>query len=99
MMESIALQFLLDTVPSNFHSDTNVFVAGCFICLAWPQIEISGGELKVVVNCPRDKGEFARDDTPLIPFLKSFPDVCLSIVEAHPALRQSFLEYCGSVSR
>ncbi len=93
----MALQFILDNVPQAFHSDTNVFVAGCFICLAWPQIEITADSKKAVVQCPKDKWAFPRDNTPLIPFLKRFPELCAPVVDAHPRLKSSFLDYCSSL--
>jgi hypothetical protein len=96
-MESMALQFILDAVPQAFHADTNVFVAGCFICLAWPRIEISADAQKVVIDCPADDACFPRDNTPLVPFLKQFPELCLDVVEAHPRLQRGFQNYCRSL--
>ncbi|HDR8992203.1 MAG: hypothetical protein ACN6QT_28085 [Burkholderia contaminans] len=89
-MESRALQFIMKSVPREFHSDTNIFIGGCFICLAWPRIEISDGQTKVVLDCPTNQGMFSRDDTALIPFLRRFPELCARMVDAHPLLRARF---------
>lgn len=96
-MELIALQFILDEVPQAFHSDTNVFVADCLICLSWPYIEIASDENKVIVECPRHIGDFPSDDTPLIPFLKRFPEMCVPLINAHPRLQCSFEKYRSSL--